>query len=333
MLEDLKKEASLIRILVLLLIAAVGIYLLGIAWQLFSNFSDIFIILILAWLLSFILEPVVEKIKNLTHLSKTFSTLITYLLISAIFSGVIFLFIPLVTSQIQTLINIIPSHLESAPGFINRWGDTLISYLNNSISLVPSVAQFLFSIFLVFILSFYFVVDKEKINNELFALTPKKWHDELKFMQNAIDTSFASFLRVQLIFGLLSGVATWIVLRIFNIEFAASAALLAGLLTIIPLVGPILALIPPTIVGFIVNPNQLLIIFIILLILQQIIFNVIGPKLFSRAFRISPIVILISFLVGGKIAGFIGALFAIPVLGILTVFAKELSHRFLKRNS
>lgn len=331
MIDQIKKEINLIKVLILMLIAAVGIYLFGIVWQLINIFSDIIIIVVLAWLLSFILEPVVEGIKSLTHLPKALSALIAYLLISGIFSLVIFLLIPLVTAQVQTLIEILPKHLEQAPAFLNRWGDTLISSLNNSISLVPSVAQFLFSIFLVFILSFYFVVDKEKINKEIFALTPKNWHDEIKFMQNAIDTSFASFLRVQLTFGIISGIVTWIVLRIFGIDFTASAALIAGIFAIIPLIGPILALIPPLVVAFISDPSKLFAVFIILLILQQLIFNVLGPKLFSKAFKLNPVIILLSFLVGAKIAGAIGAIFAIPVLGILAVLIKELSRRFIKQ--
>ncbi len=315
-----------------MLIAAVGIHLFGIFWQLINIFSDIIIILILAWLLSFVLEPIVYSIKNLTRLSKPFATAITYLLISGIFALIIFLLIPLVTQQVQTLIEILPKHLESAPAFLNRWGDTLITSLNNSISLVPSVAQFLFSVFLIFILSFYFVIDKEKINKEIFDLTPKKWHDEVTFMQKAIDTSFASFLRVQLTFGIISGVVTWIVLRIFGIDFTASASLIAGIFAIIPLIGPILALIPPLVVAFISDPSKLFAVFIILLILQQFIFNVLGPKLFSKAFKLNPVIILLSFLVGAKIAGAIGAIFAIPVLGVLAVFIKELSHRFIKQS-
>ncbi|RJQ36597.1 AI-2E family transporter [Candidatus Microgenomates bacterium] len=330
MFDHLKKESNLTRILIILLIFAVGTYLLGLAWQTLSNFSDVIIILILSWLLSFVLEPIVEKIKNFTHFPKGIATLIAYLFITAIFAVCIFLFIPVVTAQIQTLTKLIPSQLESSPQFVNRFGDTLISYLNNSISIIPSALQFLFSMLLILILSFYFIMEKEKINKELFSAVPEKWHEKLKFFQTVIDNVFASFIRVQLIFGLISGIVAWIILRILNIDFAASAALLSGIFAIIPLVGPIFAIVPPVLVALLTDPTKALAIFIILLAIQQIIFNVIGPKLFSKALKLDPIIILISFLVGSKIAGPMGAIFAIPALGILTVAIKQITRSFLK---
>lgn len=330
MFEEIKRESSLIRILVILAITALGIYLFGIAWQILNLFSDIIVILIFAWLLSFILEPLVEKISYYGRLPKVLSALIAYLTFGAIFAAAIFLFIPVVNSQIQTLAKTISAQFGSSPQIINRFGDTLISTLNSSLSLIPSALQFLFSMLIILILSFYFIVDKEKIDQEIFSLVPEKWHEKLRFIQNVVEKSFASFLRVQLIFGIISAVVTWLVLRIMNVGFPELAALLAGIFAFIPLVGPILALIPPTFVAFLIDPVRALVIFIILLIAQQFIFNVLGPKLFSKAFKINPIIILLSFLVGAKIAGSIGAIFAIPVLGILIVVIKELLHYFLK---
>lgn len=333
MLDELKKDRNLLRILIVLLIAALGIYLLNIVWRVLGNFSDIIIILISAWLLSFILEPVVDKICSLTHLPRILSTIITYFLISVIIAAGIFLFIPTVNNQIQSLTSITPTILETAPKFIAGWSEQLTKYLNNSISVIASVAQFLFSVFIVLILSFYFIVDKERINKELFDLTPQKWRKNLEFIENVINSTFASFLRVQIIFGIISGISTWIVLKVLGVDFAATAALLAGVFAIIPLVGPFLAIIPPVFVAFLINPTIALVVFVIILIIQQIIFNVIGPKLLGRAFKLHPVIILISFLVGAKIAGGIGAIFAIPVLGIIAVIIRNLSRQFLKNEN
>lgn len=330
MFEELKKEFTLIRVLIILLIIALGIYLLGIIWQIVGIFSDVIIIFILAWLLSFILEPVVNKIEKLTRLSKTWSTLVSYLLFSLVFATAIFLLIPTITIQIQTLAKIMPTYLESAPSFVGKWGDTLLPYLNNSLSLLPSVAQFLFSLFIVLIISFYFIADENKINRELFYLVPQKWHEKLKFIQGVIDTTFASFLRVQLIFGIVSGIATWLVLVIFGIQFAAFSSVLSGILAIVPLVGPFLSIIPPLIIALIIDPAKAILIAIVLLVLQQFIFNVLGPRLLGRAFKLHPVIILISFLVGVKVAGPIGAIFAIPVLGVMAIVTREISHHLLK---
>lgn len=333
MLEDFKKEFNLVRILLILLTIAVGMYVLGLIWQIVTLFSDILIILIISWLLSFILEPVVEKINHLTRLSKTISAILTYLFFAAVIGTVIFFFIPIVTEQIQTLSITIPTQLQTAPQFLNNWGNVITSSLNNSISIIPSIAQFLFSTLIILILSFYIIIEQQKIDDEIFSLVPKKWHEKVRFMQSVINKTFGSFLRVQLIFGIISGVLTWLVLRILGIDFAASVSLLSGIFAIIPLVGPVLAIIPPVFVALIFNPQKAIFIFAILLIAQQFIFNVLGPKLFSKALKLNPIIILISFLVGAKVAGAIGAIFAIPVLGVLAVVIKDIWKNTFAKNS
>lgn len=333
MLEEIKRDFSLIKILIILLIAALSIYLLEIVWQILSSFSDILLIIILSWLLSFILEPIVEKISKTLKLTKIWSTLITYLLFSSIFALTIFLLIPLITAQIQTLLKTAPLYLESAPKFLNRWVDSLLPYLENSLTIIPSVAQFFFSLFIIFIVSFYLIVDQEKINREIYSLIPQKWHLRLKFVQEVIGKSFSSFLRVQLTFGVISAITTWIVLTIFGIDFSALTSTLSGILAIIPLAGPFLSILPPLVISLISDPVKAVWVTIILLIIQQFTFNVVGPKLLGKAFRLHPVVVLISFLVGLKIAGGVGAIFAIPILGIAAVIIRELWHYFVNDKS
>jgi len=285
MLEELKKQFTSVQILVTLLIVAVGIYVLTIVWQFLGNFSDVLVILLSAWLLSFILEPVVEKLARLTKLYKFAVALIVYMLFLGLVGATVFLFLPVVTSQLQNLFLILPKYLSSYPPFINKWGDIMSSSLTNSLSLLPSVATFFFDVFIVLIISFYFVIDKERINKEVFNLIPKKWQKEAEYIQLVIDTTFASFLRVQLLFGLMSGVATWIILQIVGVNFAASTAFVAGILTIVPLIGPILAIIPPVAIAFVTDTTKGFIVLGALILLQQVIFNVIGPKIMEKHLR------------------------------------------------
>lgn len=332
MFQEMKHEVKLVRILLILLIIAVGSYVFSIFWQVLSSYSDILIILLSAWLLSFILEPIVDRISAISKLNKVWATLITYLLTLVFFSAIIFLFIPTVAYQIQTLAQIIPEYSNRFPQFLSRWNDAVATSLDNSIDYLPSVAQFFFSLFILLIISFYFIVDKERINKEIFILLPNKWHDEIRFVQKVVGDVFASFLRVQLIFGIVTGIITWIVLTLLGIDFAASSSLLSGILAIIPLVGPLLSILPPLFVAFIVDPTRALIAVILLLIAQQFIFNVLGPKLLGRAFKVHPAIILVSFLIGFKVAGAAGMFLAVPIVGILAVILRELSHHYFKPN-
>jgi predicted PurR-regulated permease PerM len=332
MIDEFKKELTSFRLLAILLTIAVGIYLFQIAWQVLDSFSDVLVIILCAWLLSFILEPAALKVSHATKLSILWSAFIVYAIIAVIFTAATIIFIPTVITQLQTLAAILPDYLTYAPKAVQNWNYNFASAFDNFVAYIPSVAQSLGSVLMILILSFYLIIDKERITNEMYNLAPKKWHENLKFIQKVIDDTFASFLRIQVLFGLLAGISTWIVLTIFGVNFAASTSLIAGILNIIPLIGPLLGIIPAVLVVFVsdpANPAKALLVFVILLLIQQITFNAIGPKLMGKAFKLHPIIILLSFIIGAKIAGPLGAIFAIPVLGIIGIIFRELGHYFI----
>ena len=329
MLDEIRKNYGLVRVLIILLIIATGSYVFSLAWVVISKFLDLFVILLSAWLLSFILEPVVGRIQKLLRVSKLVATIIAYILVFVLLLIISIAYIPLVTSQILTITNILPQYLKSAPPIVVAINKSLSNQIASSVILIPSFAQFLFSAFITLILSFYFIVDRKKINKEFFNLIPKQWQDVFHFTQKVINDTFISFLRVQFFYGISSGILTWVILKTFNTDFAASIAFISGVFAFVPLIGPFLALIPPILVALLADPVKALIIGAILLIIQQVTFNIIGPKLLGKAFRLHPAIILISFLVGLQFAGALGAVFAIPVLGISAVMIRRFGHYFL----
>lgn len=329
MLKDIKNE-SLTRTLVLLLIIAVGIYLFNIAWGFLGNYIDVFVVIICAWLLSFMLEPIAEWICKLTKTPKLFGATGAYVFFAGIFAIIVFLLLPTVSKQVSSLAVVIPNQIENAPPFIKKSIESFTSSLENTFDYVPQITQGIFLVIFTFIISFYFVVDKERINREIFSLAPQQWHDEIRFLQRITNSVFGAFLRVQLIFGILAGLATWAIMLLFGLEYVTTSSLLAGIFAIIPLIGPFLSLIPPVMVAYIQDPAKALLVGVALLAIQQVIFNVIGPKLFGNAFKIHPVIVLLSFLIGYKIAGTVGVIFAVPVLGIIALVIKELGiHYFL----
>lgn len=332
MLESFKKQYTSFRVLVILLIIAVSIYLFQIFWQALSAFSDILVMLILAWLLSFVLEPLVNLISKVTKLSKLISALIVYAFFGVLIAAGIFLFIPIVVLQFQSLSKVIPGFLDQYPGLIQTWNNSITKSVDIFITLIPSLATIIIDTILMLILSFYLIVDKERINNEIYNLIPKPWHKNFKFIQTVIDTTFASFFRIQIIFGIIAGISTWIVLTVWGVDFAASVSLLAGILTIIPILGQFLGAVPPAFIVLVTRPEaplEAVMVFAILVGIQQVAFNVIGPKLMGSAFKLHPIVVFLSIIIGFKIAGAIGAVFVVPLLAIFVIVVKQLGRYFI----
>lgn len=328
MFKEIQKESSLVRIALILIIIVLCVHLFGIFWQVTNVFSDIIGIVVIAWLLSFVLEPIVDKITDATPLSKTSATAMTYLLL---FAGIVFIgymFVPLVNSQISTLSKTLPSFLASSPKFISKWSDSILDTLSGSIIYLPSVAQFMLSFLIVLVISFYFIIDKDRINKEFYALTPKTWHEKMHMIQKVTAKTFASFVRIQLIIGILTGVLSWIVLQLFGVEFALAIALLSGILGTLPVIGPIIAAIPPVFFIALINPWFGVSALLIITIVDQVIFNIFVPRAFGKALKIHPVIILLSSIAGFKLGGAIGAIFAIPVAGISAVIIKEIWEYF-----
>lgn len=330
MFDELKKDFSSLKLLTTLLTVAVGIYLLQFFFDFLRNFSDIILILFFGWLVSFILEPFVDIFTNHLKIPRVISTALVFVL-SAVFIVLTFvLFIPDISSQFKALEKTVPAFLENSPPVIQNGVDNFIHSLNNYTNLIPSLTQFLVNLVTILILSFYLVIDKNNLSRKIFAITPRRYHDNIRFVQKVIDQSFASFVRIQVLWGAIGGVLTWIVLTIFGVNFAASTSLIAGILTAVPVIGPLIGVIPPLLVSLIEKPEQAIFIFLVIFIIQQFIFNVLGPKLISKAFNMNPIIVILSLIIGIKIAGATGAVFAIPIASIVLIVGREYYNYYFK---
>ncbi len=261
---------------------------------------------------------------------RVLSTGIVFILVGALITATFFLFIPDVAAQLQNLQKILPDVLKNSPIPLSRGVDALLSSFNNILDYIPSLAQFAINLVTILILSFYLIIERDNLNKKMFAMAPRKWHENIMFVQKAINKTFASFVRIQIIWGIVGGVLTWIVLTIFGVNYAASTSLFAGILTAVPVIGPIIGVIPPIFVALIDAPDKVLLIFLVLFLSQQFIFNFFGPKIVGNAFQINPIVVMFALLIGIKVAGFTGALFAIPVVSILMVVGREFYSYYYK---
>lgn len=330
MFNEIKKELTSFKLLTLLGIIAVSIYLFQFVIGFLRDFSDIIWILILGWLVSFIMEPFVDFFESRFKFPKSASTILTFVLAAIFLVLIVLIFIPDIISQFKTLNHIIPGIIKNAPPQLQHGVNNFINKLDASSDLIPSITQFLVNLVSIFILSFYLVIDKDNINKKFYALTPRKYHEQFHFVQSVIDSSFASFVRIQLLWGVLGGLITWLVLTIFGVHFAASTSFLAGVLTAIPMIGPIVGIIPPLLLAIVDKPEMAIWIFLAIFIPQQFIFNVLGPKLMGRAFKLNPIMVIFALLIGVKIAGFMGAILAVPVISIILIVGKELYDHYFK---
>lgn len=300
------------------------------AYDLLGAFSDIILIIILSWLVSFIFEPLVDSLEKLK-----LKRLVSAFLVFGIFSLCLFLLIlwviPVLISQTNTLTSILPKYIDNVPSWANRFFDFVLSTLSNTVFLIQKIASFLFYFVIILMMSFYLIVDKERIWKGFLYLVPRKYRDEMEFLQKTINDSFANFLRAQVVLGLIFGLFTLIFLLFFSPGFAVLAGFLAGIFTILPLVGPFIALVPPFLVLLPLGLSQCIWLTLIIFIFQQVELNILGPKIYGQNMKMHPLLILLAFLLGLKIAGIWGSIFAIPVASIIAVIISAVLPHLLNR--
>lgn len=341
------EDSKILRWFLITITTLAILYLLGLVFNFLGQFSDVIIILFVAWLLSFILDPPVRYL-TIIHIPKVVSALIVYLLVAGILilAGVVF--IPVLTDQTKSFVNALNVTQDSTPHwvvslqltlqnfgiytdlgyFIRQQIETIRSIsavtLSQTLSLATSVLTFLFYSLLALIFSFYLVIDGDRIWKVFLEHLPTRWHKDLRFVKDAAAYTFAGFLRTQVLLGLMMGLVIYIVLWVFGVQYSVTAATFSGIAMIVPVLGPILSIIPPLIVALVSQPDKALLIFLIIFLLQAVIVNVIGPLLFNRTIGLHPVLVLLSFMVGFKMFGGWGAVFAVPVAGVLIMVGSQL---------
>lgn len=199
--------------------------------------------------------------------------------------------------------------------------------LQNTVSILTSVLSLLGNALLVILLSFFIALDGPRFSKMLYDVVPKNLHQETRMFIVMTDRAFGGFLRGQILQATAIGVGTGIILGLFGIQAALVAGVFAGIFMLIPLLGPILCMIPPLLAVVLTDPGQIVIVMIPIILLQVVVVNVIMPRIMGDALGLHPLVIIVSLLVGVKVAGFWGAFFAMPLAGIISAFGAFLIRR------
>lgn len=320
---------NLITVAAGLVALAAGIYLLQTIWGTIGFFADVFLILVLSWLVSLLLKPPVEHLEN-WGLKRALAAILVYGLFWGLIVGFFVMAGPLLVNQLTVLVSALPEFFAGTPGVASSLEKLALEILGDALGFFSSLAGGVAYVLMMILISFYLVLDKGKIWTTLMKGVPKNLVEEVEFIRRALEDSFGNFFRVQVFFGLVSALATLLVLRFFGIDLAISAAALAGILTLIPVIGPVLALIPPFLAAAILSVNLAVLVTVVIFIGQQILFNFLGPKVIGKVFKIHPVLVILSFVLGFKLLGIWGAIFALPGVSVLVIVGREFAQGWRK---
>lgn len=332
-----------LKALIVLLVVIAASYLAGLAWALAVRFADILLLLVLAWLVSFALEPLTYFLEARSRVNRGLAVAIVYLGLLIVLSLLILLLVPMVAIQVSQIGTSLPDYAANIFSWIASFQywlaehgvvldtATLLDYreaarrvesmgpaiVNNAVGLATGVANLLLRLVLLLIISFYIMLDGSRFMAALFRAVPADRRDEVYYLVYSTHRAFGGFIRGQLIQGLVYGAGTAAIMVAADLSYVAVAAIFATAIMMIPFIGPILAIVLPVAISLFVHPERTWWVFLLLLLLQQLVLNVIAPRVMSKSVGMHPLLVLVALLVGAELAGAWGAVFAVPVAGVI----------------
>ncbi len=321
-----------------------AVLLLQLAFSILAGFSQIILILFLAWLLAFVMSPVARFLDEGLPINRPMAVGVAYLLALIGLGFVLFSAGSAITVEVtrfgqefpQTAQNIERTlqGYQQALG-LDRFGVNLVEFFQSARGQVGELSRAIFaqadviagatlatlgSLVLILILSLYMLMDSERIWAKVNRAVPKQFSDELSLLERSAARAFGGFLRAQIILAAIQAVLVTVVGVAFGIPYLFLIGTLSTLAMLIPFFGPPLALIPPIVAAWIYTGPGFIPVVIILVAAQTVIVNWLQPRLMQGALGMHPILVLVGLLVGAQVAGVWGALFGIPVIAVLNVF-------------
>ncbi|MBA3587171.1 MAG: AI-2E family transporter [Chloroflexi bacterium] len=326
-----------------LIVATVYVSLLLIALlvRVLGGFTQILLIVFIAWLLAFVLAPLVGLIVDRRWMPRGVAIGVVYAATLLGSGFLLFYAVSSVGASMGEMAADFPSTRERientlrgwegaisfgrfAPDFVGLYRDVEATGARLAVSALGDVPAVTFAVLgglvLVTILSLYMLADSARILAKLNRVVPTRYADHVEILERTVAKAFGGFLRAQVILAAVQTALTIVVVVVAGLPYAFLIVAASALAMLIPFFGPPLALVPPIVATAIFTPQWLLVVAPLLLVVQTVLVNYLQPRLMREALGMHPLLVLIGLLVGAQVAGLWGALFGIPILAVLNVF-------------
>ncbi|HEY2433085.1 MAG TPA: AI-2E family transporter [Vicinamibacterales bacterium] len=188
---------------------------------------------------------------------------------------------------------------------------------------VAGVAGGIFGVVTILILTFYILVDSAHLRESALRLLPRDRRQRADLASREVTAKVSAWLTGQLLLAAVIGGSSAIGLWALGIPFFYVLALISAIGEMIPVVGPILSAIPALSVAATVSVQKVVVVLIFFVVQQQLENHVLVPKIMSRQVGVSAVTVIVALLIGGSLAGILGAILAVPTAAILQVVASE----------
>lgn len=313
-------------------------------------------------LLAYVLTPAVDRVAGLlpahTHQQNVYrrgvAVLFVYLLIGLALAAAGVLVVPVATSQIAQFIEGLPALIDDTQSQLRVWlevyrervpddvqrridrfaadfgddiGDRVAGSTSGLLGSLTTAIALLAGFVLVPIWMFYALRDRHNFERNFSAALPAAVRADVLNAVRIADRLMGSYLRAQLLLGLIVGVATFVGLTLLDVDLAIALAVFAGIAELIPIIGPWIGALPAVMIVAATDPGKILWVVLLYLGVQQIENNLLVPRVQGHAVQVHPAVIMMLLAIAGAVFGLVGLIVVVPLAALLRELFWYADHR------
>ncbi|BFI95240.1 MAG: AI-2E family transporter [Rhodanobacter sp.] len=335
----------------MLAIVAVIVFLL---WRL----SPMLMPFAVAAMLAYLGDPLADRLERL-HVSRTLAVSIVFLLLVLLLGGALLLLIPLISHQVENLIQNVPRYVDWAEHTAWPWlqaklhldprtfdSDRLVAAIKEHIGSVGGIAGqvlgkvsrsglgfvlWLTNLVLIPVVTFYLLRDWDRLVAAIDCLLPRSVEPTIAYLARESDAVLGAFVRGQLLVMLALGIYYGATLSLVaGLSVGVLIGMVAGLLSFVPYLGFITGFGAAIIAALVQygDWNHLLIVCGVFIVGQLLEGYVLVPKLVGEKIGLHPVAVIFAVLAGGELFGFLGVLLALPAASVVMVLLRYLMERY-----
>lgn len=304
--------------------------------------------------LVFLLEPVVAAYER-ARFPRVVSSILALITLGAAVLAVALLVLPTIREQVNDFAARLPELFDqlanwlrdvaqnlgfSIDDFLSQQGieewlndpanqetiqNLLLGFGAGAGTVIRGVTEALVVFILAPVMALYLLIDMPKYRERFIELVPRQHQEEVSYVASEVGTSLGSFVRGQLLVALIVGIASSIGMAVIDLPFWLLVGLIAGLLNLIPFLGPLVGGSLAAVVALLNGDvSQAVWAVVIFTAIQQVDNHIITPLVQRTRVKLSPLVIVLALIIGGSLAGLLGVLIAVPVTAAVRIVAGHL---------
>ena len=300
--------------------------------------------IVIALFLALALDPLVGWIERRGRIGRGPAIAIAYLLLLIVIAAVGATFVPKLVDEVNGFVQALPSYVHDLThgrgrlGFLERryhvvekvreqvkaGGATKVLGLSGAaVSVTKSVITIIAATVTIVFLTFFMLLEGRGWVERVYSLFPEHTQPRWRRMGHDIYRTVGGYVTGNILISLIAGASVTIVLLVMGVPYAVALGLLVAFLDLIPLAGATVAGIVVAVVAFLHSVPAGIVAVIFVIVYQQLENHFLQPVIYGRTVQLSPLVVLVSVLIGAELAGILGALAAIPVAGTLQVIVRD----------